>query len=167
MAHKLRVVEVASSLGLLRLFESQLLAAPQFSNAIESVPARYHDAYRYAMTAQQTYKGLCADLERVNVTTEALSDAIARADGPLLGDVPVEIVYASRPRFDPPDEAFEALAVEAESKSLYDTLSTATTRTTIAGADHMFISSSEVVLKTLKVVVSAIAPTLKALAAKQ
>lgn len=166
MAKQLRFVEVASSLGILNLFQSQLLAAPQFSNALESVPQRYHDAFVYTATAQQTYKGLCADLERVNVTVEALSDAIASAKGPLLGDVPVEIVYASRPRFDPPNEEYEELAAEAESKSLYDTLSTATQRSTIEGADHMFLNSSEVVLKTLKVIVSTIAPTLKALATK-
>jgi thioesterase domain-containing protein len=166
LAQRLRVVEVASSLGLLRAFESYALDLPQFSNALAEIPPRYHDAWRYAFSAQQTYKGLCADLERVNVTVEALNAAIKRnGASPLLGDVPIDIVYASRPRFDPPTEELEAQMVLAEKNSLYDSLSSAVHRSTIEGADHMFHSSSEVILKVLKVIVSGVAPVLKASAA--
>lgn len=163
LAQRLRLVEVASSLGLLRAFESYALDMPQFSNALAEIPRRYHDAWRYAFSAQQTYKGLCADLERVNVTVEALSVAIKRnGASPLLGDVPIDIVYASRPRFDPPTQELEEQLVLAEDNSLYDSLSSAVQRSTIEGADHMFHSSSEVILKVLQVIAAGVTPVLKA-----
>ncbi len=169
LAKRLRIAEVLSSFGVMTALQSHL-EATTLAPILAELPHQYRDAYLYAAVAQQTYAGLANDMERLNSTIVALRNAVAASGGaPLLGDVPVVLLHATAPRW--PHAAVDVGLDEHmdrhKSDSLFNNISSRVSAQTIEGADHMFHSRDDVILKTLSAVISLAEPTVKALRQSQ
>jgi len=135
----------------------QSTLAAEYAPLLAEMPHVYRDAFLHAASAQETWASFVADLLRINATVNALRAAIQAQTEPLLGDLQVQIVHASSPRWPARvDPILDKLAEQSKSDSLHTLLSSRTQETTILKADHLFTNEPEVVLNVLHVIVGVI-----------
>lgn len=169
LAQRVRLGEVLASFGGMTVLQSHF-EATMFAPMLAELPHQYREAFLYAGVAQQTYTVFANDIDRLNSTIVAVRSAVAANGGaPLLGDVPVVIVHATTPRWAGTvadsglDARIDAFMDAHKTDSLYNNISSRVVAQTIEGADHMFHSRDDVILKALSAIVSLAEPTVKAL----